>query len=124
MEVNDLLLAIDPIRTSIALTIPRIHDNKSTSSQTKEDVVEMLSQGRSSAQSVLDGLTRYYTGRGKLITKCIKFPQVHDLYAAHTHSSTAHTSLLPAVDMRVKGVADVCVCVCATVLRVGGVCVV
>ena len=81
-EVNALLLALDPIRTAIALTIPRIHDNKSTASQTKEDIVDMLSQGRASAQGVLDGLTRYYTQRGKLVTKAIKYPEVEDFVRA------------------------------------------
>ena len=81
-EINGLLAAIDPIRTWIALNIPRMQDQKGITVTTKEDVVDMLSQARQSCQAVLDGLTRYYSTRGKLVTKAVKFGLVEDYVVA------------------------------------------
>lgn len=49
-----------------------------SSVQTKEDIVEMLNSGRTSGQTVLDGISRYFSTRGKLISKKLKFGNVAD----------------------------------------------
>ena len=71
-EIDCMLEAIDTLRIHVSLTIPRMRDQKGLAVVVKEEVVDMLGQGRNSAQSVLDGLPRYFSTRGKLISKCIK----------------------------------------------------
>ena len=82
-EIDVMLEAIDTMRIHVSLTIPRMRDQKGLAVVVKEEVVDMLGQGRNSAQSVLDGLPRYFSTRGKLISKCIKVA---------LHTLTQHTS--------------------------------
>ena len=79
-EIDTMLQAIDTLRIHVSLTIPRMRDQKGLAVVVKEEVVDMLGQGRNSAQGVLDGLPRYFSTRGKLISKCIK---VHSTHSTH-----------------------------------------
>lgn len=73
-ELTDLLAHLDPIKVWITLNIPRMQDQKGITVTVKEDLVDILTQGRSSAISVLDGISRYHTSRGKMISQALKFP--------------------------------------------------
>ena len=83
-EIDAMLVAIDTLRIHVSLTIPRMRDQKGLAVVVKEEVVDMLGQARNSAQSVLDGLPRYFSTRGKLISKCIKV-------APHSHTAPSRT---------------------------------
>lgn len=40
----------------------------------KEDLVEMLHSGKLSAIGLMESMTKYHVGRGKLVSKMLKFP--------------------------------------------------
>ena len=44
----------------------------------QEQIVGMLQSGRLSGQHVLDTTIRYYSLRGKLVSKIVKYPQIAD----------------------------------------------
>lgn len=77
-EVQDLLRYIDPVKMHISLLIPRIQDQKSTSTSVKEDLVEILRASQQSSMSFLESNTKYHVNRGKLVSKMLKFPLAAD----------------------------------------------
>jgi len=73
-ELNSLLSLLDPIRQWISLNIPKMSDQKGTSVQVKEDLIDMLHSGKVSAIQLMESMCKYYCARAKLVSKAIKFP--------------------------------------------------
>lgn len=60
------------------LNIPTIEDGNNFGVSVQEDTVGELGRAESDAFSVLEATTRYYVSRGKLVSKMLKYPMIHD----------------------------------------------
>lgn len=59
-EIYDLLNLVDPLRMWVSLNIPRIQDQKGMAVSVKEDLVDMLHNGKVSALGLLESMTKFH----------------------------------------------------------------
>ena len=64
-EIHDLLSLVDPLRMWVSLNIPRIQDQKGMAVSVKEDLVDMLHNGKVSALGLLESMTKFHVRLGE-----------------------------------------------------------
>jgi len=69
---------VSTVKIYIQLNIPRIEDGNNFGVGVQEETLGELGRCEDSAFSVLETMTKYFIVRGKLSSKCIKYPSVHD----------------------------------------------
>jgi len=81
-EVEDLVYCCGTLEMWIQLNIPKIADQKGMSESVKEEIADMLSNGKNSGYSVLENILKYHIARAKLVQKAAKFPDAEDFRKA------------------------------------------
>jgi len=77
-EILELIEMINTVKVWIQLNIPRIEDGNNFGVSIQEDTVNELGRAEDSGFSVLEGMTKYYVTRAKLVSKILKHPNIHD----------------------------------------------
>lgn len=81
-ETRDMIGHMDTLKIFVLLSIPTIEDQKDLSVAVKEEFADMLSAGRQGIISVTNSISKYYATRGKLVSKCLKYPDIPDYPAS------------------------------------------
>jgi len=77
-ESSEMLKYLSSIRLWIQLNVPRIEDGNNFGVQVQEDMIQEIGKAEENAFSAIDLLTKYHVARGKMLSKCLKYPQVLD----------------------------------------------
>jgi len=77
-EAAEMLKYLSTVRLWIQLNVPRIEDGNNFGVQVQEDMIGEVSKVEENAFSSIDLLSKYHVTRGKMISKCLKYPQVED----------------------------------------------
>jgi len=77
-EVSSLMEHSANIRIWITLHVPKIEDGNNFGVSVQEDTLAELRQVEAECAQYLDQISRYYLTRGKMLSKCIKYPQIAD----------------------------------------------
>ncbi|CAI2348970.1 unnamed protein product [Caenorhabditis sp. 36 PRJEB53466] len=77
-KLRDAVEQTNTIKMWITLLIPRIEDGNNFGVGIQEETLAEVRNVESEAASFLDQMSRYFTTRGKLITKIAKYPHVDD----------------------------------------------
>jgi len=77
-EILELIEMINTVKVWIQLNIPRIEDGNNFGVSIQEDTVNELGRAEDSGFSVLESMTKYYVTRAKLVSKALKYPNIHD----------------------------------------------
>ncbi|ELR20081.1 proteasome activator protein [Acanthamoeba castellanii str. Neff] len=78
---EEILAVIDifnSVKIWIQLSIPRIEAGNTFGVDIQTDTISELSRAEDAAYSLLEGITKYYVTRGKLISKVLKHPEIED----------------------------------------------
>jgi len=81
-ELLGMIKTCNMVKIWIQLNIPRIEDGNNFGVSIQEDTVTELSRAEESAFAVLDGITKFFLTRAKVVTKLIKYPNVEDYFRA------------------------------------------
>jgi len=81
-ELLGMIKICNLVKIWIQLNIPRIEDGNNFGVSIQEDTVTELSRAEESAFAVLDGITKFFLTRAKVVTKLIKYPNVEDYFRA------------------------------------------
>ena len=77
-HILSLILHLNTLKLWIELLIPRIEDGNNFGVSVQEEALSEISRSETEASSLLDSLSRYYLSRGKIASKCIKYPGLLD----------------------------------------------
>jgi len=77
-EAAELLKYLTSVRLWIQLNVPRIEDGNNFGVQVQEDMIHDIGKAEENTFSSIDLLTKYHVTRGKMLSKCLKYPQVQD----------------------------------------------
>eukprot|EP00800_Vazella_pourtalesii_P015272 TRINITY_DN4091_c1_g3_i1.p1 TRINITY_DN4091_c1_g3~~TRINITY_DN4091_c1_g3_i1.p1 ORF type:complete len:262 (-),score=58.00 TRINITY_DN4091_c1_g3_i1:116-901(-) len=77
-HILSLILHLNTLKLWIELLIPRIEDGNNFGVSVQEEALSEISRSETEASSLLDSLSRYYLSRGKIASKCIKYPGLQD----------------------------------------------
>jgi len=77
-EASFFLEFVSTVRFWVQLNIPRIEDGNNFGVQVQEELLQELGKAEDTAFSAVDLIAKYYAARGKLVTKCLKYPSVQD----------------------------------------------
>ncbi|CAI5444707.1 unnamed protein product [Caenorhabditis angaria] len=77
-KLREAVEMTNTVKMWITLLIPRIEDGNNFGVGIQEEVLGEVRNVESEAASFLDQMSRYFTSRGKLITKIAKYPHVDD----------------------------------------------
>ncbi|CAG5112512.1 Oidioi.mRNA.OKI2018_I69.chr2.g6722.t1.cds [Oikopleura dioica] len=77
-EVSSLMEHSANIRIWITLLVPKIEDGNNFGVSVQEDTLAELRQVEAECAQYLDQISRYYLTRGKMLSKCVKYPQIAD----------------------------------------------
>uniref|UniRef100_A0A1I7T3A6 Proteasome activator complex subunit 3 n=1 Tax=Caenorhabditis tropicalis TaxID=1561998 RepID=A0A1I7T3A6_9PELO len=77
-KLRDAVEQCNTVKMWITLLIPRIEDGNNFGVGIQEETLSEVRNVESEAASFLDQMSRYFTTRGKLITKIAKYPHVDD----------------------------------------------
>lgn len=77
-KLRDAVEQCNNVKMWITLLIPRIEDGNNFGVGIQEETLSEVRNVESEAASFLDQMSRYFTTRGKLITKIAKYPHVDD----------------------------------------------
>ncbi|UMM23020.1 hypothetical protein L5515_003939 [Caenorhabditis briggsae] len=77
-RLRDAVEQCNTVKMWITLLIPRIEDGNNFGVGIQEETLSEVRNVESEAASFLDQMSRYFTTRGKLITKIAKYPHVDD----------------------------------------------
>uniref|UniRef100_A0A8R1I3F4 Proteasome activator complex subunit 3 n=1 Tax=Caenorhabditis japonica TaxID=281687 RepID=A0A8R1I3F4_CAEJA len=77
-KLRDAVEQTNTVKMWITLLIPRIEDGNNFGVGIQEETLAEVRNVESEAASFLDQMSRYFTTRGKLITKIAKYPHVDD----------------------------------------------
>uniref|UniRef100_A0A1I7XCP8 MIT domain-containing protein n=1 Tax=Heterorhabditis bacteriophora TaxID=37862 RepID=A0A1I7XCP8_HETBA len=76
--LRDAVENVNKVKMWITLLIPRIEDGNNFGVSIQEETLGEVRNVESEAASFLDQMSRYFTSRGKLLTKVAKYPHVDD----------------------------------------------
>ena len=76
--VLSLLEDIQTVRMWITLNVPKIEDGNNFGVGVQEEILNELKQCESEFEGLLQQPGSYYASRGKVISKCIKYPEIKD----------------------------------------------
>ena len=77
-ELIELLELVNTVKTWIQLNIPKIEDGNNFGVDIQEEIVSELGRVEESGFNDFEEFTKYYIARAKLVTKCIKYPNMGD----------------------------------------------
>lgn len=83
-EIIEFIQILDSIKLYIELNIPRIEDGNNFGVSVQEDMIQELVRVEEGALQILDDISKYYTGRAKLVSKVQKHPEIDDYKIALT----------------------------------------
>ncbi|CAI4230697.1 unnamed protein product [Auanema sp. JU1783] len=76
--LREAVESVNKVKMWITFLIPRIEDGNNFGVSIQEEALGEVRNVESEAASFLDQMSRYFTSRGKLITKVAKYPHVDD----------------------------------------------
>ena len=77
-----LIQHLNTLKLWIELLIPRIEDGNNFGVSVQEEALSEISRSETEASSLLDSLSRYFLSRGKIASKCLKYPGLQDYRVA------------------------------------------
>jgi len=77
-EAAEMLATLNTVRLWIQLNVPRIEDGNNFGVQVQEDLISEVGKAEENAFALIDLLTKYHISRAKMLTKCLKHPQIED----------------------------------------------
>ena len=81
-HILSLIQQLNTLKLWIELLIPRIEDGNNFGVSVQEEALSEISRSETEASSLLDSLSRYYLSRGKIASKCLKYPGLQDYRVA------------------------------------------
>lgn len=81
-HILSLIQHLNMLKLWIELLIPRIEDGNNFGVSVQEEALNEISRSETDASSLLDSLSRYYLSRGKIASKCLKYPGLQDYRVA------------------------------------------
>jgi len=76
--VLPLLADIQAVRMWITLNVPKIEDGNNFGVGVQEEILNELKNCETSFEGLMQQPGAYYASRGKVISKCIKYPEIKD----------------------------------------------
>ncbi|KAL3312299.1 Proteasome activator complex subunit 3, partial [Cichlidogyrus casuarinus] len=73
-----LVFEAQNVRLWIQFSIPRIEDGNNFGVGIQEDVLSEVASIERDAITYMEGITRYYAARGKMVSKIAQFPHIND----------------------------------------------
>lgn len=77
-EIKDLIETCEKMKTWIQLLIPKIEDGNNFGVSIQEEVLNEVHRIEGDSINYLDGISRYFITRGKVISKVVKYPYLDD----------------------------------------------
>jgi len=77
-EIKDLIETCEKMKTWIQLLIPKIEDGNNFGVSIQEEVLNEVHRIEGDSINYLDGISRYFITRGKIISKVAKYPYLDD----------------------------------------------
>lgn len=77
-EIKDLIETCEKLKTWIQLLIPKIEDGNNFGVSIQEEVLNEVHRIEGDSINYLDGISRYFITRGKIISKLAKYPYLDD----------------------------------------------
>eukprot|EP01135_Chromosphaera_perkinsii_P006242 Nk52_evm3s470 gene=Nk52_evmTU3s470 len=101
-ECLKLVEHCNTVKIWIQLNIPRIEDGNNFGVSIQEETVNELSRAEDSGFAIMEGITKYYASRGKVVSKVVKYPNFEDyVRCVKELDEKEYTSMkLCAVDLR------------------------
>jgi proteasome activator subunit 3 (PA28 gamma) len=81
-EIIGLVDKCSVLKTWIQMMVPKIEDGNNFGVGIQEDVLSEVGKSEADAGSYLEQLSRYYTSRAKILSKCAKYPFLDDYQRA------------------------------------------
>eukprot|EP01068_Selenidium_serpulae_P002614 Selendium_serpulae@DN2581_c0_g1_i3.p1 len=81
-EWKDLLQTVHCIKLWLQLNIPRIEDGNNFGVAVQEEILQCLKRSEEVAYAFVSAPSKYYTERGKLASKVLKYPLSKDYKSA------------------------------------------
>ena len=78
VEYTDALDIAATLKMWIQLNVPRIEDGNNFGVDVQNECINELSQLEDKCCGLLETTTKYFSGRAKLLSKCIKYPDIED----------------------------------------------
>jgi len=78
VELTELIEYCGTVKLWIQLNIPKIEDGNNFGVSVQEEIVNELSRAEDSAFGILEGMTKYFVTRARLVSKSLKYPQIDD----------------------------------------------
>lgn len=75
---TEAMEGLSAIKMWIQMNVPRIEDGNNFRVGVQEECISELSRVEDSSFSVLDSMSKYFATRARLVTKCLKHPDVED----------------------------------------------
>jgi len=77
-EIKDLITTCEKLKTWIQLLIPKIEDGNNFGVSIQEEVLNEVHRIEADSINYLDGISRYFITRGKIVSKVAKYPYLDD----------------------------------------------
>jgi len=77
-EIKDLIETCEKLKTWIQLLIPKIEDGNNFGVSIQEEVLNEVHRIEGDSINYLDGISRYFITRGKIVSKLVKYPYLDD----------------------------------------------
>eukprot|EP01116_Phalansterium_solitarium_P006097 TRINITY_DN18411_c0_g1_i1.p1 TRINITY_DN18411_c0_g1~~TRINITY_DN18411_c0_g1_i1.p1 ORF type:complete len:240 (-),score=55.59 TRINITY_DN18411_c0_g1_i1:908-1627(-) len=77
-ELLEMIEMCNTVKIWIQLNIPRIEDGNNFGVSIQEETVNELGRSEEACFSVLESIAKYYLTRAKLVSKCLKHPEIDD----------------------------------------------
>lgn len=77
-EIKDLIETCEKLKTWIQLLIPKIEDGNNFGVSIQEEVLNEVHRIEGDSINYLDGISRYFITRGKIVSKIAKYPYLDD----------------------------------------------
>lgn len=78
LKHTEAMELLSSIKMWIQMNVPRIEDGNNFRVGVQEECISELSRVEDSSFSVLDSMSKYFATRARLVTKCLKHPNVED----------------------------------------------
>lgn len=98
-EIKDLIETCERMKTWIQLLIPKIEDGNNFGVSIQEEVLNEVHRIEGDSINYLDGISRYFITRGKIVSKVAKYPYLDDYRRAiHEVDEKEYLTLLFSVN--------------------------
>jgi hypothetical protein len=81
-EILEMSELINSLSIWVKLYVPRMADGNNFGVEVQGEITRVLEGSEDNGYAILDSFASYYSTRGALITKVLKFPNVNDFRAA------------------------------------------